>query len=561
MKKILSFIFLTLLVNDSWSQPANRYVNPILAGFYPDPSICQAGDDYYLVNSSFAYFPGLPVFHSKDLVNWTQVGHAMNRPGQLNLDGAGVSRGLFAPDMTYHKGTFYIVCTLIDKLGNFVITAKDPKGPWSDPVALPEVNGIDPALYFDEDDKAYIVFNSIPPNNIPLHNGHRTIRMFSFDAKQLKVFGTEKLLINGGTDMAKKPVWIEGPHILKKDGWYYLICAEGGTGYNHSEVVFRSKAVDGPYISYEKNPILTQRHLDPARPLPVTTTGHADFVETKDGKWYAVFLGCRPYEGDYYNIGRETFMAPVTWKDGWPHILDGNETVQYQYPAPAPLRKKATGRFDALASYRDEFTAPQLDHRWIFLRTPRVQWYSLTEKKGFLAMQLRPETCSGKDNPSFIAHRQQNLWCAAETSLQFVPGSANEKAGMAIFQNETHYYYLCQSMEDNKPVIQLYQSTDKGGLQLLASTILSAAPKQVRLKIVSRKDNYAFYYALPGKAWEMLQENVNGKFLSTKEAGGFVGSVFALYATSQGQATNSKAYFDSFIYTSDDEPFRGAKSR
>src|SRR5262245_58325372 len=144
---------------------AQYLTNPILAGFYPDPSICRAGYDYYIVNSSFAYYPGLPIFHSKDLLNWKLIGHAMDRPSQLNLDGAGVSRGLFAPAISYHKGTFYIVCTLIDKLGNFVITAKDPAGPWSDPVAIPQVNGIDPSLFFDDDGKSYIVYNSVPPDN------------------------------------------------------------------------------------------------------------------------------------------------------------------------------------------------------------------------------------------------------------------------------------------------------------------------------------------------------------------------------------------------------------
>lgn len=554
MKKLLVFISLALTLQQALSQTGDRYVNPILAGFYPDPSICRAGDDYYLINSSFAYFPGLPIFHSKDLVNWKQIGHAMNRPGQLNLDGAGVSRGLFAPDITYHNGTFYIVCTLIDKLGNFVITAKDPRGPWSDPVALPEVNGIDPSLHFEDDGTAYIVFNSIPPNNISLHNGHRTIRMFAFDAKKLKVMGEEKLLVNGGTDMAKKPVWIEGPHIIKKDGWYYLICAEGGTGFNHSEVVFRSKAVDGPYVSYDNNPILTQRHLDPARPHPVTTTGHADFIDTKDGKWYAVFLGCRPYEGDYYNIGRETFMAPVTWKNGWPHILEGNETVQYSYPAPAPVDLKQPGRFDALASYRDNFDDTVLNDRWIFLRTLRDRWYSLSENRGHLTIKLRPESCSEKVNPSFIAHRQQNLRCAAETSLSFAPASSNEKAGLAIFQNETHYYYLCRSTRDNKPVIELLQSKDTG-MQLLATAVVPDSTP-IRLKIESRKDNYAFFYALPGKEWQLVKENVDGKFLSTKEAGGFVGSVFALYATSQGQPSTNKVQFDWFSYNGNDEPFR-----
>ena len=267
-------------------------------GFIPTPSICRASDDYYIVNSSFAYYPGLPLFHSKDLLNWKQIGYAMDRPEQLNLDGAGVSRGLFAPAISYHNGIFYIVCTEVSKLGNFVITAKDPKGPWSNPVSLPQVNGIDPSLFFDDNGKAYILFNSIPPNNVPMHDGHRTIRMFEFDAENLKVKGEEKLLINGGTDMTKKPVWIEGPHFIKKDGWYYLVCAEGGTGYNHSEVVFRSKSPEGPFVSYEKNPILTQRQLDPSRKYPITTAGHADFVEGKDGKWWAVFLACRPYDGN-----------------------------------------------------------------------------------------------------------------------------------------------------------------------------------------------------------------------------------------------------------------------
>src|SRR5882757_6128492 len=209
MKKILAIIALLFISAAAIAQ--TTYTNPILSGFYPDPSICRVGDDYYIVNSSFAYFPGLPIFHSKDLVNWEQVGNAMDRPEQLDLKGAGVSRGLFAPTIRYNKGTFYIICTLIDKGGNFVITAKDPKGPWSNPVWLKEVNGIDPSLFFDDNSKAYVLFNSIPPNNISLHNGHRTIRMLEFDIEKLKVTGEEKLLVNGGTDMAKKPVWIEGP--------------------------------------------------------------------------------------------------------------------------------------------------------------------------------------------------------------------------------------------------------------------------------------------------------------------------------------------------------------
>ncbi|MEI9806909.1 MAG: glycoside hydrolase family 43 protein [Bacteroidota bacterium] len=564
MKKISLLIVSIIFIHQSFAQPKS-YTNPILGGFYPDPSICRVGDDYYLVNSSFSYFPGLPLFHSKDLVNWKQIGHAMNRPEQLNLDGAGVSRGLFAPDITYHKGTFYIVCTLIDKLGNFIITAKDPKGPWSNPVALPQVDGIDPSLFFDDNDKAYILFNSIPPDNKSMHDGHRTIRMFELDWKNLKVTGEEKLLINGGTDMAKKPVWIEGPHIFKKDGWYYMICAEGGTGYNHSEVVFRSKSVEGPFISYENNPVLTQRQLDPSRKNPVTTTGHADMIETKDGKWYAVFLGCRPYEGDYYNTGRETFMAPVEWKDGWPVILAGNEEVKYRYPVPMPsLTKTVANSFSGNLTYRDEFSHSSLNDRWIFLRTLRKKWYSLSERKGFLTMQLQPGTCAGKTNPSFIAHRQQNLSCTATTSLSFDPSNDDEKAGLVIFQNEQHFYFICMTFgltpQSNGPtkMVHLYQSTaDSSAMKLIVSQALPNTIKEnIRLQVRADKDQYSFYYSYGNKPWQLLADKQDGKFLSTKDAGGFVGSVFALYATSSGKESSKKAYFDWFEYKGNDEVYK-----
>ncbi len=239
--------------------------NPVLSGFYPDPSICQAGDAYYLVTSSFAYFPGIPIFKSRDLAHWQQIGHVMDRPEQLDLEGHGVSRGLFAPSIRYYQGRFYVTCTLVDRGGNFVVTATSADGPWSNPVWLPEVNGIDPSLFFDDDGKAFLVYNSIPPDDKPLYDGHRTIRMRAFDSEKLQVTGEEKILVNGGVDISKKPVWIEAPHIFHKDGWYFLIAAEGGTAENHSEVVFRSKAVDGPYVPWEKNPILTQRDLDPLR--------------------------------------------------------------------------------------------------------------------------------------------------------------------------------------------------------------------------------------------------------------------------------------------------------
>ena len=533
---------------------AQTFNNPILAGFYPDPSICRVGNDYYITTSTFAYFPGLPIFHSTDLVNWRQIGNAMDREEQLDQTNAGVSRGLFAPTIRYNKGIFYILCTLIDKKGNFIITAKDPKGPWSNPIWLPEVRGIDPSIDFI-DDKAYVVYNNDAPDNKPLYNGHRTIRMYEFDINSMKVVGQEILLVNGGTDLSRKPIWIEAPHLFKKDNWYYLICAEGGTGYNHSEVVFRSKSISGPYVSYQNNPILTQRHLDKQRKNPVTTTGHADFVETPDGKWYAVFLACRPYGDDLYNTGRETFLLPVEWRDGWPHILGGTEEVPYTLPVPQPsLTKKVSNPFGGNVYFKDDFNGSIFDFRYLFLRNPEMSAYSLSAKKGFLQLSLRPQTASESKSPSFLGYRQNNLKGVAATCIDFTAASEKEKAGLMIFQNETHYYFLCKSIENGLPIVQLYKSPGPGtkNAELLASQKLNSS-KPVYLKIEAKADTYAFYYAEKKNKWTLLKDAVTASFLSTKVAGGFVGSLFALYGTSNGDPTTSSAIYDWFEYKGNDD--------
>ncbi|MCL4703606.1 glycoside hydrolase family 43 protein [bacterium] len=542
------------------SQKTETFTNPILAGFYPDPSICRVGSDYYLVTSSFSYYPGIPIFHSKDLANWKQIGHVMDRPEQLDLDGLGVSRGIFAPSIRYHDGMFYVTCTLVDKGGNFLVTSKKAEGPWSNPVWIPEINGIDPSMFFDENGKAYVVYNSIPPDDKPLYDGHRTLRMYEFDVANLKVIGDEILLVNGGVDLSKKPVWIEAPHIFQKNGYYYLIAAEGGTGDQHSEVVFRSKSVSGPYIPYQENPILTQRHLDPKRKNPITSTGHADFVETERGEWWAVFLGCRPYDNDFYNTGRETFLAPVRWQDGWPIINPDFVEVQYHYPIPQKLSaEKSEILFGGNFTFKDEFESKKLSYSWLFLRTPRTQWHSLSQRKGYLAIQLRSETCSENVNPSFLGHRQQHLAGTASVAFDFSPKAEHEKAGLLIFQNEKHFYFLCKSVEGNKPVVQLYQSSARlPQMELLAFQPLDEthAGKELLLKIEARRSTYSFFYALSPNEWTLLKDEVDAKFLSTKVAGGFVGCVYALYATSLGKPSDNTAYFDWFEYRGDDEVYR-----
>ncbi len=536
------------------AQQKQRFQNPIFPGFYPDPAVLRVQDDYYLVHSTFAYFPGVPIFHSKDLVNWRQIGNVLVRPEQLNLDGHRATRGIFAPTISYKDGTFYMVTTLIDTGGNFVVTATNPAGPWSNPHWLPNVNGIDPSLFHDDNGKSYLVYNSDAPDNKPEYDGHRTIRIYEVNLKTMQTVGENRILVNGGVDFSKKPVWIEGPHVYKVNGYYYLMAAEGGTSVQHSEVILRSKNVLGPYEPYDQNPILTQRHLPNNRPHPVSATGHADLVQTQNGEWWAVFLATRPYDGvqDYYNTGRETFLAPVTWKDGWPVINAGHDLVQYSYPKPnlpaqAPPKIPLTGNF----TYREEFKEDRLPLHWMQLRTPRSTWYHL--QNGKLELEVRPQSLSEKENASFLARRQQHLKGSASTMVEFTPRQENEFAGLVTFQSEQHYYALGKTLNGNTQVVQLRKPDGT----VLAQKALTKQEAQMPLllKVEFDGSRYSFSYATKKNQWQLLQGSVDGTFLSTRTAGGFVGVMLGLYATSHGQPATNKAAFDWLEYTGNDATF------
>jgi alpha-N-arabinofuranosidase len=514
--------------------PAGSYRNPILAGFYPDPSICRVGEDYYLVNSSFSYFPGIPIFHSRDLVHWTQLGHVITRAAQASFDGLGVSRGVFAPAISFHDGVFYVVTTLVDSGGNCFFTAKNPAGPWSNPVWLREVDGIDPSFFFDDDGRTWLVNNGPPPDNQPRYDGHRAIWLQEFDVKRQTLVGAREIIINGGVDLSKQPVWIEGPHLFKKNGWYYLICAEGGTGEGHSEVVFRSHSVRGPYVPWAKNPILTQRTLDPRRPNPVTCTGHADFVETPDGAWWAVFLGCRPYEGNLYNTGRETFMLPVTWTDGWPMILPPDQPVPAVVVAPRlPAAPPSTIPLNGNFTWRDEFDRPELQPVWNSLRAPGDAWFSLRERPGALTLQPRDVALHDRASPSFLGHRQQHGRFTATTAIH-VPMVAGESAGLAAFQNETHYFFLGIRRRDTglQVFLERANSLDHAGApQAVAnSEIPPPSPEIVCLRIESNGRTYSFSSGTRLGEWQTLRDNEDGSILSTAVAGGFVGAYVGPFA-------------------------------
>lgn len=553
-KVFFSALAALLLQNVSLSAQSIELVNPILTGFYPDPSITKVGKDYYLVNSTFSYFPGIPVMHSRDLKNWKQVGNVIDRPSQMTFMGDRMTRGLFAPAIEYHNGTYYVTCTLIDHKGNFVVTAKNPAGPWSNPTFLPEVRGIDPSLYF-EGDKAYVIYNSDPPGT-PLYDGHRSIKIIELNPQTLQTVGEAKIVVNGGVDISKKPVWIEGPHLMKRGDWYYLYAAEGGTSVNHTEVVFRSKAALGPFVPYEKNPILSQRELPKDRKDPITSAGHAQFVEGPDGKTYAIFLAVRPYEGNYYNTGRETFIVPVEWKDEWPVTVPGPNGVQYSYKANFP-EVKQPGALPQSGNFAYTLTfEKQLDPALLFLRTVDSTNFSLSKAKG-LTLKLKPETVAETGNPAFIGKRQQHMYGSAETELTFSAKAANETAGLVAFQDEKHFYYFCKSVENGKPVVQLFKSTaDAKAPELLAKAPLKAAAGKVQLRINADGDTYSFRFSEDGKNYTLLKDKVDARFLSTQVAGGFIGCLYGMYGTSAGQLTTNTASFKWLKYEGHDPMYK-----
>ncbi len=501
--------------------------NPLLLpGCYPDPSICRVGNDYYLVNSSFAFFPGIPIWHSTDLQHWTRLGNVITRPTQLTLqDGIRISDGIYAPDIKYnpHNGLFYLITTDVYGQGTIFFTTDDPKtGRWSDPIRLPEVGGIDPGLLFDEDGKAYIVNNDGPAGE-PLYEGHRAIWIREFDWKNNRTVGEQQVIVDGGVDLASKPIWIEGPHLYHIGDRYFLMAAEGGTGPQHSEVVFSSASPFGPFKPCAINPILTQRHLPGDRPNPVTATGHADLVQTPEGSWYAVFLGIRPYKGPHDVSGRETFILPVQWTDGQPVILPLEETLTYT-ARPVP----PTPLWDANGLCPEAF----------FIRTPKTTYYRLNDK-GELELDARSIRISEGRQPSAIGRWITEWNSETETSLSFRPQSSRDFAGLVLFQNEAcHVRFGKTADEQNRPCLQL---TVYSGGECRSETILPLAGKEadrmLHLKVTgtTAADSgvyYTFSYSThPKKGWTAVGQAVSADLLSTHTAGGFTGTMVGIYAT------------------------------
>ncbi|MBD0724431.1 glycoside hydrolase 43 family protein [Flavobacterium sp. L1I52] len=524
---------------------SDEFYTPILQGCYPDPAITRKGDDYYMVCSSFAMFPGVPIFHSKDLVNWTDLGGVLNDVTQFDPHDTGISAGVYAPGITYnpHNDTFYMIVTAFSGgLNNIIVKTKDPKKGWGNPIKL-GFGGIDPCIFFDDDGKGYIVHNDAPDQGKERYNGHRVIKVWEYDVENDKVIpGTDKIIVDGGVDPAKKPIWIEAPHLYKKDGKYFLMCAEGGTGGNHTEVIFKSDSPKGPFIPAPSNPILTQRFFPRDRANKVDWAGHADLVKGPGDKYYGVFLAVRPNEKNRVNTGRETFILPVDWSGEFPVFENGLIPLEPKLKMPKGVSENKTGKEGFFPNgnftFNDNFTATKLDYRWIGLRGPREKFIT-TSKKG---LTINPFDTNIKEvkPTSTLFYRQQHNSFSLTTTIDYKPKSDKDLAGVVALQNEGSNYVFGITMKDKDYYVVLQKNQKTRRDAAVNSTIVASAKidlkKPIQLQIKAKGDEYNFSYSLDGVNFVTLGGPVSGDILSTDVAGGFTGCLLGLYATSNNDA-------------------------
>ncbi len=506
--------------------------NPILPGFCPDPSICRAGEDYYLVTSSFAYFPGVPVFHSKDLAHWEQIGNALERESQLVLEGCGHSEGIFAPTIRYQDGVFYMVTTNISGGGNFIVTADTPDGPWSEPHELGEAaQGIDPSLFFDDDGTCYYV-GTRPNQKGVRYNGDWEIWAQELDIETMRLTGESHKIWKGALHHG---IWPEGPHLYKKDGFYYLIHAEGGTGMEHAVCAARSRQVFGPYEGSPCNPIFSHRHL--GADYPVVMAGHGDLVEDGKGGWYIVMLGTRRV-GGYGNTGRDTYLAKVRWENGWPVINPGIGKLEESVALPGEPAYKMPQEVSW------HFYRKTLPVGFMTLRSAGTDVYRLCETEGCLRLYTAAEKLAGRGTPAYIGVRQSVYDFCTDAVFRFAPAEG-EEAGIAMVCDEnSHLRFVRRCAEGRQEAALLYCT--KGGERLCAAQPLAEGITELRM--VCRAQRAEFYCRMDG-AWHLVARDIDLRKLSTEEAGGFTGCTVGMYASANGKASENHADFFYFSCT------------
>lgn len=479
--------------------------NPILPGFHPDPSIIRVGDDYYIATSTFEWFPGVLIYHSRDLENWELAARPLNRVSQLNMRGNPDSGGIYAPCLSYDQGTFYLVYTDVKNVEgmfwdspNYMVTAQDIRGDWSEPIYL-NSRGIDPSLFHDTDGRKYIVQMQMDHRGggKPGFPEWAGILLQEFDPAQQRLVGKPKLIYTG-TELGTT----EGPHLYKRDGYYYLLTAEGGTFQGHAVTMARSRQIYGPYEPDPANPVLTSRY---DCTLALQRSGHADIVETPLGEWYMIHLAGRPMPARGRCVmGRETAIQKVHWtEDGWLRLEDGGNTPKLEVPAPRLGGERIQSEaFLHRKSTRDDFDSPELNPEFQTLRIPLDEsCLSLMERPGYLRLKGR-ESLSSKHVQSLVARRQQAFEFRAETSVEFTPDSHQQMAGLVYMYDTINYYYLHVTYDETlgKCVSLIVNDLNRFSFPLGHGIALGSA-EICYLKLEVEYDRMQFYYAVVPEEW------------------------------------------------------------
>lgn len=504
------------------------FFNPVISGWASDPSIVRVDKDYWLVTSTFGYFPGVPLYHSTDLVNWQQVGNVLSRPSQLPwLEGLSIGKGgIYAPAISYnpHNKLYYMITTCVTpgRSINFYVTATNPADEWSDPVVLDAVEGIDPSFFFDDDGKAYIVHKSEEHSPVKWSNT-RALSIIEFDPATGQTVGAPVKFKEEGVGPEERLERDEGPHIYKINGKYYLIAAEGGTGEFHSEVCYKADAPMGPYRRWSRNPMISQRLLKPRRTNPITCTGHADMFATPEGEWYAVFLGCRPWSKGTDQLGRETFLMPVKWSaDSFPYIVQCIDTVPSVLNRPGTVQRPVeTGNIRVV----DHFDSKRLAPSWLTLWGPADRHIELTGKG--LKLQCAPVDSKSGKTPAYIGRRVKNHEYEVTATVTLDKGATgNDAAGILVVKGEKRQIFFAVTPTAVKVM--------KPSGEVVAESKVRDLDKPVRLRMECKDGAFSFAYAIPANStnWHVMDGTVDATFVSSSQSG-FTGTTVGLFATSK----------------------------
>ena len=482
---------------------SNYIENPILKGFNPDPSICRVGDDYYIATSTFEWFPGIQIYHSKDLKNWKLIAQPLNRVSQLDLKGVPDSCGCWAPCLSHSNGKFYLVYTNVKSFDgvwkdtpNYVVTSTEITGEWSEPVYL-NSSGFDGSIFHDEG-KIWYTNMRVDHRNNKFFGG---IELQEYDENTKRLIG-EACFLTPGTKLGLS----EGPHLYKRAGYYYLMLAEGGTEYGHAETILRSKNIMGPYEEHPENPIMTCKDYENH---PIQKSGHASLVETQNGDWYIVFLLGRPLSPrGRCVLGRESGIEEIKWVNDWPYLNTNNSLPRVQIPMP----KLEEFVFDEVIEH-DGFDTNELDINFQSLRVPRSDnWVSLIERPGYLRLKGK-ESLSSTHSQALIARRLQHFNAEVSTCLEFDPKTFQQMAGLVIYYNTGHYHYLHLTRNGSDKILSILSCDNFDSIEQNEKVDVTGHERIV-LKAVIKSDQLQFFYSVDEESFKALGEVLDMSILS-----------------------------------------------